>query len=47
VVSVVHVCKGELAGPFLLDNREVPIITAYLFHAGGHDDPMRLKCECG
>src|SRR3984957_18751471 len=33
VVSVVHVCKGELEGPFLLDGRQVPIITAYLFHA--------------
>jgi hypothetical protein len=42
VVSVVHVAKGELAGPFLLDGREVPIITAYLFHAGGHEDPAHL-----
>ena len=39
VVSVVHVCKGELEGPFLLDGRQVPVITAYLFHAGGHEDP--------
>ena len=45
VVSVVHVCKGELAGPFLLDGREVPIITAYLFHAGGHNDPVRLNAN--
>lgn len=43
VVSVVHVCKGDLQGPFLLDNRSVPIITAYLFHAGGHDDPAKLE----
>jgi hypothetical protein len=42
VVSVVHVVKGELAGPYLLDGREVPIITAYLFHAGGHEDPAHL-----
>jgi hypothetical protein len=47
VVSVVHVCKGEVAGPFRLDNRDVPIITAYLFHAGGHEDPARLKANEG
>lgn len=47
VVSVVHVCKGEMAGPFRLDNRDVPIITAYLFHAGGHEDPARLKANEG
>ncbi|MBX5495628.1 MAG: hypothetical protein IRZ15_09865 [Bryobacteraceae bacterium] len=47
VVSVVHVCKGEMPGPYLLDNREVPIITAYLFHAGGHEDPARLKANEG
>ena len=43
VVSVVHVAKGELAGPFMLDNREAPIITAYLFHAGGHETPSKLS----
>lgn len=47
VVSVVHVGKGEMPGPFLLDNREVPIITAYLFHAGGHEDPAHLKANEG
>ena len=45
VVSVVHVAKGELVGPYLLDNREVQIITAYLFHAGGHEEPERLKAN--
>jgi len=45
VVSVVHVCKGELEGPFVLDNRQVPIITAYLFHAGGHEDPAQLRAN--
>ncbi len=53
VVSVVHVTKssprlraGE--GPGLraeLDGRPVERITAYLFHAGGHDDPARLKAN--
>jgi hypothetical protein len=47
VVSVVHVCKGEVAGPFLLDGRHVPIITAYLFHAGEHEDPEPLKANEG
>ncbi len=30
-----------------LDGRPVPIITAYLFHAGGHDDPERLQANAG
>jgi hypothetical protein len=47
VVSVVHVAKGDLVGPYLLDNHEVPIITAYLFHAGGHEDPAHLKANDG
>jgi hypothetical protein len=47
VVSVVHVVRGEATGPYLLDNREAPIITAYLFHAGGHEDPVHLKANEG
>jgi hypothetical protein len=47
VISVVHVHKGPLAGPFDLDGRPVPIITAYLFHAGGHDDPAKLLANSG
>jgi hypothetical protein len=42
VVSVVHVVKGDLPGPFDLDGRKVPVITAFLFRAGGHDDPAPL-----
>ncbi len=45
VVSLVHVAKGARAGPFDLDGREVPAITAFLFHAGGHDDPARLAAN--
>jgi len=37
----------RVAGSFLLDGRPVPIITAYLFHAGGHDDPHRLHANEG
>jgi hypothetical protein len=33
--------------PFRLDDRFVPLITAYLFHAGGHDDPARLRANEG
>ena len=47
VVSVVHVCRGSIPGQFVLSGREVAIITAYLFHAGGHDDPEKLKTNGG
>jgi hypothetical protein len=42
VVSVVHVYKGTLDGPFDLDGRPVDRITAFLFRAGGDADPARL-----
>ncbi len=42
VVSVVHVAKGLFAGARCLDGREVPAITAFLFHRGGHDNPAQL-----
>ena len=45
VISVVHVSKGLLEGPYLLDNRPAPLITAYLFHAGGHEDPASLRAN--
>jgi hypothetical protein len=47
VVSVVHVYKGSLLPPFVLDGRNVSIITAYLFHAGGHEDPRVLSANAG
>src|ERR1017187_8953157 len=43
IVSVVHVCKGDVAGPYWLSGREVDRITAYLFHAGGHEDVAKLR----
>lgn len=43
VVSVVHVSRGEASGLYRLDEREVPRITAFLFHEGGHEDPKPLK----
>jgi len=42
IVSVVHVNKGPLAGPFDLDGRSVARITAFLFHTGSDEDPERL-----
>ncbi len=38
-------CIGD--GRPTLDGRSVPLITAYLFHAGGNDDPERLKANAG
>jgi hypothetical protein len=45
VISVVWVTKGNPKGPFDLDGRSVPIITAYLFHAGGHENPVVLRAN--
>jgi hypothetical protein len=42
VVSVVHIIKAVTEGPFALDGHEVLLITAYLFHAGGHESPASL-----
>ena len=47
VVSVVHVFRGEWAGPRELDRRSVDTITAFLFHAGGHDDPSQIAANAG
>jgi hypothetical protein len=46
VVSVVHVSKGAIEGTYLLNDRLVQIITAYLFHAGGHESPRTLSANC-
>ena len=42
VVSVVHVAKRKAYAPSILDGRIVPRISAYLFHAGGDEDPKHL-----
>jgi hypothetical protein len=42
VVSVLHVIKGVSPGTKRLEDREVEIITGFLFHRGGHEDPLRL-----
>ena len=45
VVCVVHIAKGQLPGPFRLDGRLVPLITAFLFQDGGDDDPQLLRAN--
>ena len=47
VISVVHVHKGPIEGPYQLDGRAVERITAYLFHAGGSEDPEALVANEG
>jgi len=47
VASVIHVKKGEMSGPFDLNGRSVDTITAYLFHAGGSDNPAVLRSNKG
>ena len=47
VVSVVHLLKGDYAGPKLLDQLQVEQITAYLLARGGHDDPKLLAANTG
>jgi len=42
VVSVVHVLRGEYQWMRVLDERDVSLITAYLFYEGGHEDPAPL-----
>jgi hypothetical protein len=47
VVSIVHVARGPVGITRELDGRSVPTITAYLFHAGGNEDPARLRSNTG
>ncbi|WP_342673064.1 Eco57I restriction-modification methylase domain-containing protein, partial [Chloroflexus islandicus] len=47
IVSVVHLVKGRYEGVKCLDGRHVEQITAFLFHRGGHDDPVRLAENAG
>ena len=45
VVSVLHLQRGRWDDVRLLDGQEVPEITAFLFHRGGHRDPARLRAN--
>ena len=47
VVSVLHVVRGAFTGTKVLDGAGVENITAFLFHTGGHADPIRLEANAG
>jgi hypothetical protein len=47
IVSVIHVCRGVVAPPYTLDARSVDAITAFLFHTGADEDPIRLAANAG
>ena len=47
IVSVLHIAKGPFAGERVLDGTSVENITAFLFHRGGHADPVRLAANAG
>jgi hypothetical protein len=47
VVSVIHIYRGALSAPYLLDGRAAARISAYLFHAGGNEDPARIAANSG
>ena len=47
IVSVLHIYRGTWEGKRRLDGAKVSDITAFLFHRGGHDDPVRLKANMG
>lgn len=42
VVSVIHVYKGLYKEAKVLDGKEVPLISAFLFPKGGHENPNAL-----
>ena len=45
VVSIVHVMKGKYEGPRTLDDQAVDLISAFLFHEGGNEDPIYLAAN--
>lgn len=47
VVSVVHGVRGPYAGPYRIDGKVVPLISAFLFHAGSDEDPAPLPENAG
>ena len=47
IVSVLHIAKGPFYRGKVLDGTSVDNITAFLFHRGGHADPVRLAANAG
>ena len=42
---MLHIAKGEYVGSNVLDGVNVDAITAFLFHRGGHADPVQLQAN--
>ena len=48
VVTLLHVVREpSTTARGLLDAKEVPSVTAFLFHSGGHTDPIALDANSG
>jgi len=47
VVSFINIYKGSYKRDFLLNNRKVNQISAFLFHTGGNHDPEKLIANAG
>ena len=47
IVSVLHIIRGKYREQRFLDGREADIITAFLFHGGGHRKPKVLEENSG
>ena len=47
IVSVLHIANGPFYRGKVLDGTSVDNITAFLFHRGGHADPVRLAANAG
>ncbi len=46
-VSVIWIVKGTAPAPFDLDGQQVSVITAFLFHDGGNENPAKLAANSG
>jgi len=47
VVSVINGFKGTYSGAKTLNGQEKPLISAFLFHAGGNENPAALQANAG
>ena len=47
VISVVNIFKGNYFGIKTIDERETDLISAFLFHSGGNNDPEILLANTG
>ena len=47
IVSIVHITRGQHDGILYLDGCMREKVTAFLFHRGGHHDPLSLHANAG